>query len=151
MKVILLKDVQNIGKAGEVHNVSDGHGRNFLIPRGLAVEASDSEMAKLRNDLKRREEKEERIRKSSEELLRTLQKQHFIIKVKSGSTGKLFGAVTSNDIATHIKHTLAVELDKRFIELGDNIKQTGEYKVDLKLPGNVKGQIAVRVETLGES
>lgn len=151
MKVILLQDVQNIGKAGEVKSVSDGYGRNYLIPRGLAIEANSSELAKLENEKRKREERENRVRKASEELLRKLQKQHFLLRVKTGASGKLFGAVTSSDIAAHIRETLSIDLDKRNIELDENIKQTGEYKVDVKFPGNVKGQIAVRVDSLEES
>lgn len=151
MKVILLKDVQNVGKAGEVKTVSDGYGRNFLIPRGLAIEATQGELAKLNSEKKKKEEKEDRIKKASEELLSTLQKHHFIIKVKSGASGKLFGAVTSADIASHIKNVLGLEIDRRHIDLAENIKQTGEYKVDIKLPGSVRGQIAVRVESLEEN
>lgn len=151
MKVILLKDVQNVGKTGEVKTVSDGYGRNFLIPRGLAVEANQSELAKLNSEKKKKEEKEDRIKKASEELLSTLQKHHFIIKAKSGASGKLFGAVTSADIASHIKNVLGLEIDRRHIDLAENIKQTGEYKVDIKLPGSVRGQIAIRVESLEEN
>lgn len=150
MKVILLKDVSNIGKTGEVKNVSDGYGRNFLIPKGFAVEANAKELAKLKQIQKQKEEKEERIRKSSEDLLHELQKHHFIIKAKSGTSGKLFGAVTSGDIANHIRNSLGVEIDKKEIDLGDHIKQTGEYRVDIKLPGNVKGKIALKVEGLEE-
>jgi len=150
MKVILLKDLSNVGKAGEVKNVSDGYGRNFLIPKGFAVEANAKEMAKLKQMQKQKEEKEERIRKASEELLHELQKHHFTIKAKSGVSGKLFGAVTSGDISNHIKAVIGVDIDKREIDLEDHIKQTGEYKVDVKLPGNVKGKIALKVEGLEE-
>ncbi|RAM60874.1 50S ribosomal protein L9 [Mesotoga sp. SC_3PWM13N19] len=150
MKVILLKDVNNVGKAGEVKNVSDGYGRNFLIPKGFAVEANQKEMAKLMHIQKQQEEKEERIKKASEDLLHELQKHHFVIKAKSGSSGKLFGAVTSGDISSHIKSLLGLVVDKKNIELEEHIKQTGEYKIDVKLPGNVKGKIALKVEGLEE-
>ncbi|WP_214079379.1 50S ribosomal protein L9 [Mesotoga sp.] len=150
MKVILLKDVHNVGKAGEVKNVSDGYGRNFLIPKGFAVEANQKEMAKLKHIEKQQEEKEERIKKASEDLLHELQKHHFVIKAKSGSSGKLFGAVTSGDISSHIKSLLGLVVDKKNIELEEHIKQTGEYKIDVKLPGNVKGKIALKVEGLEE-
>ncbi|HNR80776.1 MAG TPA: 50S ribosomal protein L9, partial [Mesotoga infera] len=135
----------------EVKTVSDGYGRNFLIPRGLAIEATQGELAKLNSEKKKKEEKEDRIKKASEELLSTLQKHHFIIKAKSGASGKLFGAVTSADIASHIKNVLGLEIDRRHIDLAENIKQTGEYKVDIKLPGSVRGQIAIRVESLEEN
>lgn len=146
VKVILLKDVAKLGKKGEIKEVSDGYGRNYLIPRGLAVEATKSELSKLRNVEDQRKKKEERTKANSEELLKKIKQRHFRLKVKAGTSGKLFGAVTSADIAELISKELGTEFSKRYVDLKENIKNTGEYRISLKLPGNVKGSIIVAIE-----
>jgi|OM-RGC.v1.024309922 large subunit ribosomal protein L9 len=146
VKVILLKDVAKLGKKGEIKEVSDGYGRNYLIPRGLAVEATKSELSKLKNIEDQKKKKEERTKANSEELLRKIKQRHFRMKVKAGASGKLFGAVTSADIAELIAKELGTEFSKRYVDLKENIKNTGEYKVNLKLPGNVKGSIIIAIE-----
>ncbi|AKI98100.1 50S ribosomal protein L9 [Kosmotoga pacifica] len=146
MKVILLKDIPKLGKKGELKEVSNGYGRNFLIPRGLAVEATKGELAKLRSEQEQKEKREEKVRKRSEELLKKIVQKHFRLKVKAGGSGKLFGAITSKDIAELISKELQIEFDKKNIILPENIKKVGEYEIELKLPGNVKGKIKITVE-----
>ncbi len=145
MKVILLKDVPKLGKKGDVVEVSGGHARNYLIPRGLAVEATEGNLKHLMDEKKQHEEKEERIRKKSEDLLKELKKKVWEIKVKAGEKGKLFGSLTSGNIADRLSEMSGFEMDKRWIKLKKPIKETGEYDVDLKLPGGVKGKIKIRV------
>lgn len=150
MKIILKKDVPKLGSEGEVKDVADGYGRNYLIPKGLAVEATKSEMAKLRTKEEHREMKEERIREKSEEILKKVSSRHFTIKVKAGSSGKLFGSVTSADIADKIEEDTGTKLDKKFIVLPENIRETGDHEIELELPGNVKGTIKLSVEGIEE-
>ena len=150
MKVVLLKDFPKIGKAGEVKDVSDGYGRNFLIPRGIALEATESELARLKAKKREIAQKEERIKSASEELLHKISQYHFNLKVKAGASGKLFGAVTSADIADIISKTIGEKIDKHYVDLKDNIKQTGDYKIALKLPGGVKGNAVLKIDKAEE-
>ncbi len=145
MKIILLTDVKGVGKKGEVKEVSDGYARNYLIPRGLAVEATEGNLKHLMDEKKQHTEKEERIRKKSEELLKELKKKTWEISVKAGEKGKLFGSLTSGNIAELLQKSSGYEIDKRWIKLKKPIKELGEYEIDLKLPGGVKGKIAIRL------
>ncbi len=145
MKVVLLRDVPKLGKKGEVVNASDGYVRNFLIPRGLAVEATKEVLQKLEEERKEEERLKQKMRAESETLLSELKKHLFKIQVKAGESGKLFGSLTNNDIAEVISKTLGREFDKKWISLDKPIKEIGIYDVTVKLPGNVSGKIKVEV------
>ncbi len=149
MKVILKKDVKGLGKVGEIKEVSDGYARNYLIPRGLAVEATEGELKKLQNEIKIKQSKEERIRKKSEDLLKKLKKKTHVVKVKAGDKGKLFGSLTSGNLAEKLSSSIGEKIDKHWIVLEKPIKEVGEYEIELKLPGGVKGKIRVRIEPEG--
>ncbi len=140
-----MKDVPKLGKKGDVVEVSDGHARNYLIPRGLAVEATEGNLKHLMDEKKQHAEREERIKKKSEDLLKELKKRTWEIKVKAGEKGKLFGSLTSGNIADRLSEMSGSEIDKRWVKIKKPIKETGEYDVDLKLPGGVKGKIRIRV------
>ena len=146
MKVILLKDVKNIGKKGEIKEVSDGYARNFLIPRRLAVKATEGNIKHLLDEKKQEKEKEERIRKRSEEILNKLSKKVWEIRVKAGSAGKLFGSLTSSSIAEMLSKATGEEIDKRWVKVKKPIKEIGTYEIDVKLPGGVRGKIKVKIE-----
>ncbi len=145
MKVVLLRDVPKLGKKGEVVNASDGYVRNFLIPRGLAVEDTKEVLQKLEEERKEEERLKQKMRAESETLLSELKKHLFKIQVKAGESGKLFGSLTNNDIAEVISKTLGREFDKKWISLDKPIKEIGIYDVTVKLPGNVSGKIKVEV------
>jgi len=150
VKIILLQDMPKLGKTCEIKNVADGYARNYLIPRGLAKEATKEEMTKLRLLEEEQRSKEEKERRKSEELLQKLQQRRFHIRVKAGSSGKLFGAVTSTALADHISEELGIDFDKKHIELEENLKELGDFKIDVKLPGSVKGKISVTLENIEE-
>ncbi|SHH19937.1 50S ribosomal protein L9 [Thermosipho atlanticus] len=145
MKVVLLKDVHKIGKKGEVKNVSDGYARNYLIPKKLAVEATPEILKKLELEKQRQLEKEKELKKESQELLKQFQKQLYKIEVKAGGSGKLFGALTSADIANAVFKKTGKYVDKKWIVLDKPIKKLGLYDVTVKLPGGVSGIIKVEV------
>ena len=149
MKVILLKDVKNVGKKGEIKEVSDGYARNFLIPRGFAIEASKGNLKHLLYEKKQEKEKEERIKKRSEEILNKLSKRVWEIKVKAGSAGKLFGSLTSSSVAEILSKAIGEEINKRWIKVKKPIKEIGIYNIDVKLPGGVTGKIKVKIEGEG--
>ena len=145
MKIVLKKDVKGLGKAGDVKEVSDGYARNYLIPRGLAIEATEGELKKLQNELKIKQEKEMRIRKKSEELLEKLKKRVHDIPVRAGERGKLFGSLTSSNLADALSNVVGEKVDKKWVNLKKPIKEVGEYEIELKLPGGVRGTVKVRI------
>ena len=144
MKVVLLADVKGHGKKGELCNVSDGYARNFLFPKKLAIEADNAAL----NELKNREEaaahhKKEEIN-AAKELASKLEGKTITIKAKAGSSGKLFGAVTSKEIAAEIKNSLSVEIDRKKMTVAD-IKNFGEYTAEIKLYQGIIAKITVKV------
>ena len=144
MKVILLADVKGLGKKGELCNASDGYARNFLFPKKLAVEADSTAL----NDLKNREQaaahhKQEEIN-AANETAKKLEGKSVVIKAKAGSNGKLFGSVTSKEIAAEIKNSLGIEIDKKKMSVAD-IKNFGEYTAEIKLYQGITAKITVKV------
>lgn len=144
MKVILLADVKGHGKKGELCNVSDGYARNFLFPKKLAVEADNAAM----NELKNRQEsqahhKQEEINKANE-TAKLLEGKTVTIKAKAGSGGRLFGSVTSKEIAAEIKNSLKVEIDRKKMSVAD-IKNFGEYTAEIKLHPGIVAKLTVKV------
>ena len=144
MKVILLQDVKGHGKKGQLCNVSDGYARNFLLPKKLAVEAGNSAM----NELKNRESaaahhKQEEIDKATA-TAKQLEGKTVSISAKAGAGGKLFGSVTSKEIAAQIKTELGIEIDKKKMNVAD-IKNFGEYTAEIKLHQGIIAKITVKV------
>ncbi|MGD6819023.1 50S ribosomal protein L9 [Metabacillus sp. 84] len=145
MKVIFLKDVKGKGKKGEVKNVADGYAHNFLIKQGLAVEASNSAMSAL-NAQKNKENKEaEQELEQAQELKNTLEALTVELKAKSGEGGRLFGSITSKQIADEMKKTHSIKIDKRKIELPDAIRGLGYTNVPVKLHTDVTATLKVHV------
>ena len=144
MKVILLQDVKGHGKKGELCNVSDGYARNFLFPKKLAAIADNTAM----NDLKNKEaaaahHKQEEIN-AANATAKVLNGKTVSISAKSGSNGKLFGSVTSKEIAAEIKKSLGVEIDRKKMSVAD-IKNFGEYTAEIKLYTGITAKITVKV------
>jgi len=144
VKVILVKDVKNVGKAGEVVNVSDGYGRNYLIPKGLAIEATESNLKMLNEKKKAEERKRQQELEQAKELAQKLSKVGVTLKVKAGENGKLFGSVTSKDVEEALKEK-GFEIDKKKIVLPENIKTTGTYYAEVKLYQGVTAKVQVDV------
>lgn len=145
MKVVLLQDVPKLGRRGEVVNVSDGYGRNFLIPRGLAREATPDVLKQLEREREDEKRKlEETVRRSSQ-LLSELQRHVFKVSARAGESGKLFGSLTAGAIAEEISKTTGTEFDRRWLVLDSPIKSIGVHDVTVKLPGGVSGKIKVEV------
>lgn len=145
MKVILLKDVKGSGKKGDVIEVSDGHGRNFLIPRGLAKPATDSsvkEQAHIKASEQEKKDKELADAKALGEKIGGLVVQ---LIAKAGEGGKLFGSLTSKDIAEALEKQHGITVDKRKIQLDSAIKEHGEKEVDIKLYPGVSCTLKVHV------
>ncbi len=145
MKVILLDNIKGVGKKDEVINASDGYARNFLFPKKLAVEANSENMSKLKakqdaNQYKKSQEKEE-AQKQAEKLKGILLK----IAVKSGENGRIFGSITSKEIADSLKEQYKIEVDKKKIDLKEPIKTLGSFNVSIKLYEGVVGNLKIQL------
>lgn len=147
MKVILNKDVKGTGKAGDVVNVSDGYARNMLIPRGMATEATAGNIRQLEKKKAIEAEKRAEEKAEAQEQAAKLEKALVTIRTKAGDGGRIFGSITSKDIADAIGSQLGIEVDKKKIHLDSPIKQTGETTVTIRLYHEVNASVRVSVET----
>lgn len=141
MRVMLIKDVENVGQAGDVKEVADGYGRNFLIPRRLAIVAgkgAEAEARRLREAVVKREAKD---RDEAQELAELIDNKTVVVRLKVGAEDKVFGAITNDDIATALRLQHQVEVDRRKIDLKDPLKQLGEHQVPLRLHREVTAHI----------
>ncbi|MBQ8868451.1 MAG: 50S ribosomal protein L9 [Oscillospiraceae bacterium] len=145
MKVILKADVKGNGKKGEIINVSDGYARNFLFPKGLAVEANAQAMNEYNNAASSKAHHEKVLKDAAEAAKKVLDASSVTIKAKAGSGGRLFGSVTSKEIAAEIKNALKLDVDKKKIVLDSDIKAFGTYTVPVKLHSGVTANLKVIV------
>lgn len=144
MKVVLKDDVKNVGKIGQIVDVADGFARNYLVPRGLAIEANTKNVKSLEHEKKIIQEKAKKIRNSALDLSQKISAMTLVIKAKAGEEGKLFGAVTTMDIAEHLKNE-GIEMDKKKISLDEPIKRLGSYSVAVKVHPEISTQLNVQV------
>ena len=147
MQVILLKDVKGQGKAGQVVKVSDGYARNMLFPKKLAMEATDANMKVLERNRAKIEAQRAIDKQVAEDIKAKIEAKTVKVVSKAGENGRLFGAITSKDIAEAIQKEFLVELDKKKIDLDAPIKQVGVSEVVLKLFPGVQAKCKVDVET----
>jgi len=150
MKVLLLEDVTKLGKKGEIKEVSDGYARNYLIPKNLAVEATDGYIKHIKESKKIEDKKKENLRIRSEEFLEKLKDTKIEIKAKSGEKGKLFGAVTAQDISEKIEELFGEKFDKTWFDEKVNIKELGTHILKVKLPQAVRGEMKVEIKSENE-
>ncbi|KAB2330282.1 MULTISPECIES: 50S ribosomal protein L9 [Bacillaceae] len=146
MKVIFLKDVKGKGKKGEVKNVADGYAHNFLIKNGLAVEANQSAVSTLNAQKKKEEKLAAEELESAKELKETIEKLTVEFSTKAGEGGRLFGSITSKQIAEELQKKHKIKIDKRKIELNDAIRSLGYTKVPVKLHTEVTATLNVHVK-----
>lgn len=148
MKLILKQDVANLGEAGEVVQVKPGYGRNYLIPQGLAYVASEANMLRLEEEQQRAEEKARRDFLEARRRAAQVESLSLTFEVRAGEDGKLFGSVTSADIAERANagDDLDFELDRRAIQLEEPLKALGVFPVDVRLHPEVHVELEVRVE-----
>jgi large subunit ribosomal protein L9 len=148
MQVILIQDVNNLGGANELVNVKNGYGRNFLIPSKLAVEANSANLKQLEERRKQLGKKEEKLLAEFNNVVSVLQTSPLKIGAKTGTSGKIFGSVTSVQIARAIREQKGYEIDRRRIHIIDDVKELGNYKAKIDFG---KGQeIEVDFEVVSE-
>lgn len=145
MKVILKTDIKGVGKKDQIINASDGYARNFLFPKNLAVEANAENMSKLKAKQNSNAFKKSQEREEAEKIADKLSKIQLRIKVKSGANGKIFGGVSSKEIAENLEKQYQIKVDKKKIDLKETIKTLGMITVDIKLFEGVIGKVKVDI------
>ena len=145
MKVVLRADVTNVGKKGDIVDVADGHARNYLLPRGMAMKASPGVEAQAGAMRRSRDVKDARDREAAEIVARTLVPAVIRISARAGSEGKLFGSVTAADVVEAVTSQTRVELDRRRLHLDEPIRSLGVHEVPVKLHSEVVFRITVEV------
>ena len=148
MKVILLQDVKGKGKKGQMLEISDGYARNFLLPKKLAVEATADAVNTMRMNDKAAAEKAAKERAEALEISKKLREMTVTVTAKGGGAGKLFGSITSQEIADALKEKSGIAIDKRKIVLSDPIKNVGTYTVQCKLGYEITAPLTVKIEEI---
>ena len=148
MKIILLEDVKSVGKKGELVELKEGYARNFIIPKKLGVEATDANM----NTLKLQKRNEEKVAKeqleAAQAMAAEIEKMTVKLELKAGEGGKIFGSVSSKEIANAVTDQYGEEIDKKKLQLADTIKTVGMHEVTVKLHPKVSAKLKVQVESV---
>ncbi|MCQ4764083.1 50S ribosomal protein L9 [Cloacibacillus evryensis] len=147
MKVILKQDVAKVGKKGDLVEVSDGYGRNFLVGRGLGEEATPGRLREYQEFQKTQKARDDKRQKSAEEMKKKLGGKLVSVKVSAGEGGKLFGSVTSAQVAEALSAQFGAGIDKKDIKLDESIKQAGSYAFRIKLYPGVEAEMTLKVES----
>jgi len=145
MQVILIQDVNNLGGANEVVNVKNGYARNYLIPQKMAVEASASNLKQLEERLKQIQKKEEKMMAEITKVVASLQSGPVKIGAKTGTTGKIFGSITTVQVSKAIREQKGYEIDRRKIQLLDEIKELGTYKAKVDFGSGVETELELEI------
>ncbi len=145
MKVLLIKDVKSLGKKGEIKDVKDGYGRNFLIGKGFALHATNEVIKKYEAEQKRKAKADADEIQRLKELEKDIANLKLVIKRKLGANGSLFGAVTKDEIANELKNQHNIEIDKKSVEIDKAIKMTGEFDISIKLGHGIHAKLTVEI------
>lgn len=145
MKVILLADIKGVGKKDQIINASDGYARNFLFPKKLAVEANNENLGKLKSKNESKAFKKETEIAEAKKIAEKINSITLTIKVKAGENGKIFGGVTSKEIAESLKNEYKIEIDKKKIVLSETIKNIGTHTVDIKLYEGIIAELKLHI------
>lgn len=146
MKVVLIQDVKDVGKAGQVKDVADGFARNYLFPRKLAVPATEAQLKKLAEQQAVKARQQAKAEQEARELGERIAETNLVFKVKVGEQQRLYGSITSGDIAEALSKRVSKEIDKRRVEMHEPIKHLGTFKVPVRLAKDVVPQVTVIVE-----
>ena len=148
MKVILQQDIKGRGKRGQMIEVSDGYARNYMLPRKLAVEATADNVNTMRMTDKANQERRQKEREEAFAFSNRMKDMVVVVRAKGGGAGRLFGSITTQEIADAIKAQEGIDIDKRKIVLDGQIKTVGDYKVKVKLGYEITAELKLRVEEL---
>lgn len=148
MKVILNQDVKGQGKKGDLIEVSDGYARNFLLPKNLAIPATKENINVLKGQQESREYRQQKELEQAQEIAEKINEISVVLKAKAGDNGKLFGSITSKDVAEALTQQHHIKIDKKKFVLLDGIKALGTTQVDIKVHSGVLAKLKVNVESL---
>ena len=146
MRVILKREVAGLGRPGDVKDVADGYAQNFLLPRGLAIEATAGEMKVLARARDAKRAKQDRAHADAEELAKRLSETTLVFRLKAGEQGKTFGSVTSKDIAEALQREQKVDVDRTKVHLPEPLKALGVHQVEIRLLTDVRANVTVAIE-----
>ena len=149
MKVVLIQDVPNLGKAGEIKEVADGYGRNYLLPKGYAAMATKGLIKQAQERAESQKKRDQKARSEAEQLAQRLNGQTLRFNVRVGELDRLYGSITNVDIAEKVQQQFGLDIDRRKIDLGDPIKRAGVYSVPVRLGGSIEARLNVVVEGEG--
>ena len=150
MKVILLQDIKGTGKKDQIIEVSDGFGRNYLLPRKLAVEATNEAVNSIENSKSAAKHREDVKKNEAEQAARELKGKTVTVKVRAGENGRLYGSITTQEIADALKAQHGVELDKRKIEVEGKVTSVGQTSITIKLYPGVAAKMNLVIEAAGK-
>ena len=146
MRVILKREVAGLGRPGDVKDVADGYAQNFLLPRGLAIEATAGELKVLARARDAKRAKQDRAHADAEELAKRLSETTLVFRLKAGEQGKTFGSVTNKDIADALQREHKVEIDRTKVHLPEPLKSLGVHSVEVRLLTDVRANVTVAIE-----
>ncbi|MEK6620837.1 MAG: 50S ribosomal protein L9 [Chloroflexota bacterium] len=146
MRVVLKKEVQGLGRPGDVKDVADGYAQNFLLPRGLASEASAGELKRVAQERATATAKRDRAHAEAEALAKRISATTLVFKLKAGSEGKTFGSVTNRDVAEALRRDAMIEVDRTKIHLEEPLRSLGVHQVEVRLLADVRAKLAVAIE-----
>lgn len=145
MKIILLQDEKKLGKKGDVIEASEGYARNYILPKKIGIEATPKNMNDLKLQKANEEKKAKELLDNAKALAADLEQKYVVVKIKAGEGGKVFGSVSTKEIAAAVKEQHGIEIDKKKIQLAENLKNFGTYEVVLKLHPQVAAKLSVKV------
>ena len=146
MRVILKAEVRGLGRTGDIKDVADGYARNFLLPKGLAIEATGGELRVLAQERQSEKNKKDRAHQDAEELAKRLGEVTLVFKLKAGDQGKTFGSVTAKEVADALTKEAKAEIDKTKIVLHEPLRSLGVHKVEVRLLSDVRANVTVAIE-----
>ncbi len=146
MRVILKAEVRGLGRAGEIKDVADGYARNYLLPKGLAIEATGGELKLLAQERQSEKTKKDRAHRDAEELAARLGEVTLVFKLKAGEQGKTFGSVTAKEVADALKKEAKAEIDKTKIVLHEPLRSLGVHTVEVRLLSDVRANVTIAIE-----
>ena len=147
MRVVLKKEVQGLGRPGDVKDVADGYAQNFLLPRGLASEASAGELKRVAQERATATAKRDRAHAEAEALAKRISATTLVFKLKAGDQGKTFGSVTNRDVAEALRRDAMIEVDRTKIQLEEPLRSLGVHQVEVRLLADVRAKLAVAIES----
>ena len=146
MRVILKAEVRGLGRTGEIKDVADGYARNYLLPKGLAIEATGGELKLLAQERQSERTQKDRAYQDAEDLAKRVGEVTLVFKLKAGEQGKTFGSVTAKEVADALKKEAKAEIDKTKIVLHEPLRSLGVHKVEVRLLSDVRANVTVAIE-----